>query len=235
MIETYADRLAAAGLELQAIRLNTETPFLWASGYYMPVYNDNRMLLINSEYRRLIAEAFSEIIKKENIAFDCIAGTSTAGIPHATTLADMLKCPLTYVRDKPKKHGMKNRIEGLPAETGYNGKKVLLIEDLISTGGSSAEAVEGIREAGGDISCCLSIFSYGLTEALEKFKALTPPCRVYSILTYDGLLNAARKRNYISSTQESILREWKSGPFEWGVRHGFPPVKQPGTAKGGGS
>ena len=157
----YTKKLISISLGINAVKLDTKTPFLWASGYYMPIYNDNRIFLQEKNYRELIADAFIEIMKDNNIDVDVIAGTSTSGIPLATTLADKLDLPLTYVRDKPKGHGLKNCIEGIPAETGYQGKKVLLIEDLISTGGSSIKAVQAIRDADGNIDCCLSIFSYG--------------------------------------------------------------------------
>jgi orotate phosphoribosyltransferase len=223
MTADYGKKLAAAGLELRAIRLDTGKPFLWASGFYMPIYNDNRMLLIKGEYRRMIAEAFAEILTEQAIEWEYIAGTSTAGIPHATTLADLLDAPLTYVRDKPKGHGLKNRIEGLPAESGYGGGRVVLVEDLISTGGSSVRAVEGIREAAGNISRCLSIFNYGLDRAVEKFGALDPPCRIHSILTYDLLLETALAGGYIDRGQAEELREWRGDPFGWGEERGFSP------------
>ncbi len=213
--------LIRAGLSIGALKLNPEQPFLWASGYHMPVYNDNRLLLGKKKYREMIAEAFMEIIDSRNIRVDMIAGTSTAGIPHATTLADKINLPLSYVRDKPKAHGLKNRIEGLPAEKGYEGRKVLLIEDLISTGGSSIEAVKAIREAGGEIEYCLSIFSYGMKEAEENFFSLKPSCTPLSIISYTQLISEAEESNYIRSEDIESLKEWEKDPFNWGRLHGF--------------
>ena len=215
-----AGLLIEASLEIGALKLNAEKPFLWASGYYMPVYNDNRLFLEKKKYRQMIAESFIQIIKENNIKVDVIAGTSTAGIPHATTLADKMDLPLTYVRNKPKPHGLKNRIEGLPEEKGYNGRKVLLIEDLISTGGSSIEAVKAIREAGGDIEYCLSIFSYGLKEADDNFTSLTPACTASSIISYDRLITEAEQKRYILKKDINSLREWREHPFQWGETHG---------------
>jgi len=214
--------LIRASLSIGALKLSPDKPFLWASGYYMPVYNDNRLLLAKKKYRQMIAESFQEIINRSNIQVDVIAGTSTAGIPHATTLADKMNLPLTYIRDKPKAHGLNNRIEGLPAEQGYEGRKVLLIEDLISTGGSSIKAVKAVREAGGEIEYCLSIFSYDLKEAEENFLSLKPACIPHSIITYSELISEAENSHYIRSEDISSLNEWREDPFNWGRLHGFP-------------
>jgi orotate phosphoribosyltransferase len=214
--------LIRTSLSIGALKLNPAQPFLWASGYRMPVYNDNRLFLRKKEYRMMIAESFREIISSGNIQVDVIAGTSTAGIPHATTLADLMDKPLTYVRDKPKAHGLNNRIEGLPAEKGYEGRKVLLIEDLISTGGSSIEAVKAVREAGGKIDYCLSIFSYGLKEADENFQGLKPVCTPQSIITYSELIGEAEEIGYIRPEEIGTLNEWREDPFNWGELHGFP-------------
>ena len=170
----YGERLAEISLEMGAIKLQPNDPFLWASGYRMPIYNDNRMLLSSSEARRLVAEGFLDILQQEEIDFEVIAGTSTAGIPHSTTLADMLGTPLTYVRTKAKDHGMGNQIEGLGGDRSYHNRKVVLIEDLISTGGSSIKAVQAVREAEGDITWCLAIFSYGLEKARTQFAEMVP-------------------------------------------------------------
>ncbi len=212
--------LIEASLNIGALKLNIEKPFLWASGYYMPIYNDNRLFLEQKKYRQMIAESFIQVVKDNNIKVDVIAGTSTAGIPHATTLADKMDLPLTYVRNKPKAHGLKNRIEGLPEEKGYEGRKVLLIEDLISTGGSSIEAVKAIREADGDIEYCLSIFSYGLKEADDNFASLTPSCTAVSIINYDNLITEASQKGYILQKETHSLREWREHPFQWGEAHG---------------
>ncbi len=216
--------LAEAILEIGALKLNVETPFLWASGYYMPVYNDNRLFLKEKRYRSMIAEAFVSIMQENGIKADVVAGTSTAGIPHAAVLADRLDLPLTYVRDRPKDHGLGNRIEGLPGDRGFEGRRVVLIEDLISTGGSSIDAVKSVRAAGGQIQYCLSIFTYGLDKASAGFSSLDPVCRTFSILSYGELVQAAENRGYIGREDAEVLREWRMSPFEWGSRQGFPPV-----------
>lgn len=219
----YGPRLAQAALALGAIRLRPADPFTWASGYRMPIYNDNRQLLAVPEYRALICSAFSEMMETLGLTdVDNIAGTSTAGIPHATTLADRLGKPLSYVRSSAKDHGMGNRIEGLGGDGTYGGRKVLLIEDLVSTGSSSIKAVEAIREANGDCGTCLAIFSYGLQKAADAFAALDPVCECHTILEYDTMIRTALETGYVRAEDEESLRQWRTSPFTWGEEHGFP-------------
>jgi orotate phosphoribosyltransferase len=222
----YGQELAKAGLTIKAIKLNPEKPFLWASGYHMPIYNDNRMFLFFPEYRKLILKGFEEIIKRENIKFDIIAGTSTAGIPHGALLADKFNVPFIYIRDKPKAHGLKNQIEGVDAESDLKQKSVIVIEDLISTGGSSARAVQAVRDANGVVDYCISIFNYGLDKAASAFNKLNIPSNTISILTYDVLLNTAKEIGYMSDIQINLLKEWKDNPFGWGEKNGFHKVNR---------
>lgn len=219
-------QIAKAGLEIKAIKLRPNDPFTWASGFRMPIYNDNRMFLFQSEHRAMFAESFRDYLKSESIGYDVIAGTSTAGIPPATTLADLTGKPLIYVRDKPKGHGLKNQIEGIDAESDLQGRRVVLIEDLISTGGSSAAAVQAIRDANGECNHCLSIFNYGLDKADEVFGNLKPKCNVGSLLTYDTLLEVAKETGYIDGQQTKMLSKWRADPFGWGEKHGFPKVEK---------
>ncbi len=216
----YGKLLAKVALEIKAIKLNPKQPFLWASGYYMPIYNDNRMLLGNFEHRKIIASGFIDLISKLKLDVEVIAGTATAGIPPATSLADRLEKPLIYVRASAKDHGLRNTIEGILLP----GQKVLMIEDLISTGGSSITAIEDIREAGGKIENCLSIFSYGLSEALKQFDQIS--CKVNSLLTYDLLLAEAQTQKYINQQELELLQDWRKNPFSWGEKNGFPKVEK---------
>ena len=220
----YEKEIAKAALNIKAIKLQPDNPFTWASGYRMPIYNDNRMFLVYAQYRELILNAFKELLSSRSITFDVIAGTSTSGIPPATTLADSLRKPLIYVRDKPKGHGLKNQIEGIDAESDLQGKEVILIEDLISTGGSSAKAVQAIRDANGVCNYCISIFNYGLGKANSAFDNLDSKCEVLSLLNYDILLEVAKEIEYINNQQTEMLAEWRQDPFGWGERNGFPRV-----------
>jgi orotate phosphoribosyltransferase len=221
-IDDVGRRIAEQGLRIGAIKLNPDNPFRWASGYRMPIYNDNRMFLYYPEARRVIARGLADIVEREGIAPEVVAGTATAGIPHGALLADLLELPYIYVRDKPKAHGLKNRIEGLDADSDLGDRAVVVIEDLISTGGSSARAVEGVREARGTCTWCLSIFSYGLDKAAEQFAALDPPCAFTSLLTFPLLLDVARTGGFLSAQQIALLEAWRLDPFGWGEAHGFP-------------
>ena len=225
-IKDIASRIAEEGLGIGAIKLNPDNPFQWASGYRMPIYNDNRMFLFYPQIRQTIAQGLAEIIAEEDIQPEVVAGTATAGIPHGALLADVLSLPYIYIRDKPKGHGLRNRIEGIDAESDLGGHRVVVIEDLISTGGSSARAVEAVREANGDCNWCLSIFSYGFEKAAEQFEALDPPCSFTSLLTFPTLLEVAGSGGFLSEDQIALLSEWREDPFGWGEKHGFPKVEK---------
>lgn len=314
----YSREIAGASLSIGAIKLRPEKPFKWASGYFMPIYNDNRMLLGSYGHRMLVAEGLKHMIEKEAIPCDIIAGTSTAGIAPAVTTANLLglplaiienkevylfpqefiksltnyfydnkyydviastcpfgiipgvtlanekKLPFAYVRQKKKAHGLEQQIEGIlkegqraqlidfyPAESYFDAAKqalfdnkagsvkgslrydpdlfpsnikgnwVVVIEDLVSTGGSSVDEVKLYREKGANVSRCFSIFSYDLGKALELFEKEN--CKLIPLLTYHTLLEVAKEREYINNEQEKLLEEWRLDPFKWGERHGFPP------------
>ncbi|HQB54685.1 MAG TPA: phosphoribosyltransferase family protein [Sphaerochaeta sp.] len=218
---TYGPKIAEAAFELGAIRLNVIDPFRWVSGYRMPIYNDNRRLLASSKARALVAEGFEAILNVLKYDPDSIAGTATAGIPHATTLADRLGKPLSYVRSSSKGHGLGNQIEGLAKGGTYENTHVLLIEDLISTGLSSTNAVEAIVAAKGQCPYTLAIFTYGFAAAEEAFAALNPKAAFHTILTYEVMLDSALKEGYISRSEAASLEAWSSDPFGWGIERGF--------------
>jgi orotate phosphoribosyltransferase len=240
-ITKIANEVAKTGLKIKAIKLNPENPFTWASGYRMPIYNDNRMHLWYPQNRKLILDGFLGLMSEDGFytgqPYDFIAGTSTAGIPHAEKLADNRYKPLVYVRDKPKDHGLKNQIEGIDAESDLQGKIGILIEDLISTGGSSVAAVQALRDANAFCNHCYSIFSYGFDKPFQMFVGIIPfdekqgrklnsPCIVRSILTYNTLLQVALETKEINDSQAEMLAEWRSDPFNWGEKRGFPKVEK---------
>ena len=212
---TWAPLLVKTALEMEAIKLSINEPFTWASGYKMPIYNDNRKFLQSCDSRHHIAKAFSELLGAIDFQPKHIAGTATAGIPHATTLADFLHLPLSYVRQSNKTHGLCNVIEGLGKEGSYKNQEVLVIEDLISTGMSSINACQAVRDAGGKVPYCFAIFSYGMQKAEEAFKALDPPCTPITIITYDVMIEEACKIGYINEEEKASLQEWKTSPFTW--------------------
>ena len=211
----FAEKLARISLEIGAIKFSPDQPFIWASGYKMPIYNDNRLLLGSAGHRALITQGFQDLLKKCTAKVEVIAGTATAGIPHATTLADLLQLPLIYVRSAAKTHGMGNRIEGPLRQN----QLVLVIEDLVSTGESAANAVPAIREAGGIVNHCFSIFSYGLTEATDKFKSIS--CEIHSILDFSELLKVALFTQNLTTSDIETLRSWQKAPFKWAENNGF--------------
>ncbi|ADY13825.1 orotate phosphoribosyltransferase [Sphaerochaeta globosa] len=220
----YGPLLAHVALDLGAIKLQVQQPFTWASGYRMPIYNDNRRLLASPKARSLVCDAFAAMLESLQFEPDNIAGTATAGIPHATTLADRLAKPLSYVRSSGKDHGLGQQIEGLGQSGSYEGAKVLLIEDLISTGGSSIKAVEAIVKAGGVCPYTLAIFTYGFDAAVKAFEALDQKCTFYTILDYDVMVESALKKGYVNEEEAGYLSQWREDPFTWGEKHGFPMV-----------
>lgn len=215
MTALNTQELAKIALEIGAVKINAESPFQWASGYKMPVYNDNRLLLGNPDHRRQIGEGLASVIKTNNLKTDVVAGTATAGIPHATTLANILSLPLVYVRSSPKGHGLKNQIEGILREK----QTVIVIEDVISTGGSVLRAIEALRSAGAIVEHCICIFSYGFENAVADFAKAN--CSIHSLLTFHTLLDYASDTEVITDEQMKILADWYSNPFKWGEKHGF--------------
>jgi len=220
----YAREIAKAGLSIGAIKLRPEQPFQWASGYMMPIYNDNRMFLKEPEHRELVVNGFLEKVTELDLPFQFVAGVATAGIPWATLIADRVGCQLAYARDKPKGHGLRNQIEGIDAEKDLEGRTGIVIEDLVSTGGSSARAVEAVRRANGVADYLFSVFNYGLDKAVEAFATLEPPCNVDSLLTYDVLMEVAEEMKCLTQEQVEVLKEWRKDPFGWGAKRGFPRV-----------
>ncbi|GJL80107.1 MAG: orotate phosphoribosyltransferase [Nitrospinaceae bacterium] len=217
---TVSEQLADIALQIGAIRIDTDNPFTWASGYRMPIYNDNRLFLGNADHRLLIARGFQSLIMDGKIVVDVVAGTATAGIPPATTLANLIEVPLIYVRPTAKKHGMKNQIEGVLKKE----QNVVVIEDLVSTGGSALNAVMAIRELGGRVDHCFSIFNYGFQEADDRFKEFS--CQLHSLLTFENLIDHAESIEKFTEPQLTLLRSWLDGPFSWGENHGFPRQTQ---------
>ena len=209
-----AQELAKIALEIGAVKINADQPFQWASGYKMPVYNDNRLLLGNPDHRRQIGEGLRNVIIEKNIQADVVAGTATAGIPHATTLANILNVPLVYVRSSAKTHGLENQIEGVLKKN----QKTVVIEDVISTGGSVLKAVEALRSAGAIVEHCICIFNYGFDKAVADFAKAN--CGMHSLLTFQTLLDYASDTGAIPSEHVKILTDWYSNPFQWGENQG---------------
>lgn len=198
-----AASIAADLLEIGAVKLQTQDLFTWASGLRSPIYTDNRVALAYPEVRNRICAGLVRLAKSLG-ALDAVVGVATAGIPHAALVADRLSLPLAYVRASAKQHGRQNRIEGrLQA-----GDRVVLIEDLISTGGSSLEAVEALREAGVAVVATLAIFSYGFEAAHRRF--VQAGCPLHTLTNYTQLVTEAERRGYVAAADLEVLQTWRT-------------------------
>jgi orotate phosphoribosyltransferase len=197
-------------LEIKAVSLRPNNPFTWTSGIHSPIYCDNRLTLSYPEIRRKIAAGLAEIIKNQFPGCDLIAGTATAGIPHAAWVSELLNLPMCYVRSKAKGHGKGNQIEGIAA----SGQKVVVIEDLISTGGSVITAVEALREAGCNVLGVVSIFTYELEKGRELLRSAD--ITSYSLTDYSTLIEVASEKGYVQPSESEKLIEWRKNPAEWG-------------------
>lgn len=195
--------IAQSLLEIKAVTLSPDDPYTWSSGIKSPIYCDNRVTLAYPEIRENIYQGLIELIKEHAQDTEIISGTATAGIPHAAFVGDQLKLPMSYVRSKSKGHGKGNQIEGALSK----GKKVVVIEDLISTGGSSINAVEALIEDGAEVLGVFAIFTYGINKAEEAFKAIDVP--FYTLSNYDELISVAEKEGYIENKDIKTLKAWK--------------------------
>jgi orotate phosphoribosyltransferase len=203
--------LVSGLLDAGAVRLSPRTPFTWASGLRSPIYCDNRQLLGFPELRGQLKTVLAERAALARPTL--IAGTSTAGIPWATLVADALGLPMAYVRPEPKKHGMGRQVEGPHAD----GHRVLLIEDLISTGGSSIKCVEALRHEDAEVIQVLALFSYGLPQADAAFKAAQVELAV--LATFQELADRARERGLLDANDMASLAEWRADTQAWSRHH----------------
>lgn len=206
---TYSQRVAKALLDIHAVTLNPDQPFTWASGLKSPIYTDNRLTISYPEVRQAIFNGMVEQIKLHFSEADVIAGTATAGIPHAAWVAQNMELPMIYVRTKTKDHGQGKQIEGVLKE----GQKVVVIDDLISTGGSVLNAVRAVNNAGGKVIGVVSVFTYDLPAAEQNFMA--NGLKYYSVTDYMTLIKVAKENNQISADHLKSLQEWRKDPLSW--------------------
>ena len=204
----HSTEFAKKLLQIKAIQINLQNLFVWASGIHSPIYCDNRIALSYPDIRDLIIDSLADIVNKDQ-NYDYIAGVATAGIPWGAFVADRIKKPFIYVRSESKSHGRKNQIEGRLDE----GKKVVVIEDLISTGGSAIKAVEAIRINKCIVTRVVSLFDYKLDIARKNFNDIS--CIYESISDFDILINEARLQGYISANDYDIIKDWKTDPENW--------------------
>ena len=196
-------------MQSKAIKLEPAKPFTWASGWKSPIYCDNRITLSFPEVRTAIKNAFAEKIKQHYPQVEVIAGVATGAIAQGALVAEVMNLPFAYVRSAPKKHGMENLIEGVVKP----GQKVVVVEDLISTGGSSLQAVDALRKAGADVLGMVAIFTYGFATAENNFK--TADCKLITLTNYMELLDLALETGFIKVDQLDILKQWRQSPETW--------------------
>lgn len=202
----FAEKL----MQIKALQINPQDPYQWASGWHSPVYCDNRKVLSYPYVRDFVKSELANMVLEHFNDADVIAGVATAGIPHGTMAADLLKLPFIYVRSKPKAHGMGNQIEGVLQE----GQKVVVIEDLVSTGKSSLEAVDAIRTAGGDVIGMCALFTYGFDASAKAMESANVP--LHTISNYSALMEVCEEQNLITAEQKTSLEEWRKSPDTWG-------------------
>ncbi|ALA43033.1 MULTISPECIES: orotate phosphoribosyltransferase [Paenibacillus] len=204
------EQIASHLLRIQAVALRPQQPFTWTSGIKSPIYCDNRLTMSYPEVRELIADSFAALIREQYPETEVIAGTATAGIPHAAWVAQKLNLPMAYVRDKAKGHGKENQIEGRIGA----GQKVMVIEDLISTGGSSIKAAQAVAQAGAQPLAVLAIFSYQLDKATQAFEEAG--VELQSLSNYTALMNVALREGTIQEEEMELLRSWRQDPASFG-------------------
>ena len=204
-----AAKTAELLLQINAIKLNPSNPFLWASGWQSPIYCDNRLTLSFPAIRNYIRDEIAKQIEEKYGKPDVIAGVATGAIGIGILVAEALNLPFVYIRPEPKKHGRQNQIEGFLQK----GQTVVVIEDLISTGKSSLEAVEALRNAEANVKGMIAIFSYGFDIASQNFKNAN--VELHTLSNYENLVNLALAKNYISENEELALKAWRANPSEW--------------------
>ena len=204
-----AKKIAKSLLQINAIILQPNNPFKWAAGWNSPIYCDNRKTLSYPEIRTFIRTSLASAINNHYKGANVIAGVATAGIPHGALVAEELGLPFIYVRSKAKEHGKQNQIEGHFEK----GQSVVLIEDLISSGKSSLEAVSALREAGMNVKGLVSIFTYGFEAAKQNFE--NADCNFVSLCDYENMLPQALETNYITKSELPLLQEWRKDPSIW--------------------
>jgi orotate phosphoribosyltransferase len=212
-MENISEKVADYLLQIKAIKLQPSNPFTWASGWKSPIYCDNRKTLSFPEVRSFIRDAFVFTVRDLYPDTDIIAGVATGAIAHGVLVAEKLGLPFVYVRSEAKTHGLGNQIEGYYEK----GKKVVVIEDLISTGGSSLSAVRALRKAGCEVLGMVAIFTYGFRKSEEQFTS--EGCDLSTLSNYNTLIECAVRSGYIGDTEIHTLQQWRTDPSVWGTEN----------------
>ncbi|MEI6508655.1 MAG: orotate phosphoribosyltransferase [Bacteroidota bacterium] len=208
--ENVAAKIAEYLLEINAIKLKPTDPFTWASGWKSPIYSDNRLFLSHPLIRTYIKKELGNLIKQKYPTAEAIIGVATAGIAPGALVADYLEIPFGYVRSEPKKHGMGKQVEG----DIHPKQKIVVVEDLVSTGKSSLQAIDALRDFGCEILGMVSIFNYGFDAAIQNFEQAN--CSFFSLSNYNELITVAVSKNLIKNEEKDLLSEWRKSPSTWG-------------------
>ncbi|HLN21555.1 MAG TPA: orotate phosphoribosyltransferase [Bacteroidales bacterium] len=210
-MDDIAKRTAGFLLQINAIKLQPSNPFTWASGWKSPIYCDNRKTLSFPDVRSFLSDSFAARVKELYPDAELIAGVATGAIAHGALAADKLKLPFVYVRSGAKEHGLGNQIEGFYKK----GQKTVVIEDLISTGGSSLNAVKALRDAGCEVLGMVAIFTYEFKKATDAFAV--DNCKLNTLSNYSTLIESALSTGYIGQAEVETLRKWREDPASWGI------------------
>jgi orotate phosphoribosyltransferase len=205
----FSKELALSLLKINAVVLRPNEPFVWASGWNSPIYCDNRLTLLHVDLRNKMAETLANFIKTNIPTVEVITGTATAGIPHAAWVSDRLNLPMAYVRSKAKSYGMGNQIEGGVKK----GQPTVVIEDLISTGGSAVSVVDALQFVGADVQAICTIFTYNFEVSKKNFDNVGVP--VYSLTDYQTLIEVAVKHGFVKESDVALLNQWRKTPDTW--------------------
>lgn len=201
--------IAQSLLQIKAIKLNPANPFTWASGWKSPIYCDNRKILSFPEVRKQVYKAFARVIAEKYPEAEVVAGVATGAIAHGALVAEEMGKPFIYVRSSPKSHGLTNQVEGDYSK----GAKVVVIEDLVSTGGSSLSAVEALRDAGCEVLGMVAIFTYGFPAAAENFDKAG--VKLDTLSNYNAMIELAIEQGYVPAEALETLKEWRNNPSQW--------------------
>lgn len=207
--------IARALLEIDAVGFSPKQPVTFKSGIVSPVYVDNRRLSFHPAQWQIVIQGFAALITQQSLAFDVLAGVAVGGIPHSAALAYLLQQPSVFVRKETKTHGAKKQVEGGDVTE----KRILLIEDMVTTGGSSLDAVEILRSAGATVNAVLAIVSYGFAEAQQAFS--TAGVTLHTLTHFDVILNEARQLERFTEDEAAVIRDWFDDPHGWAQRQGF--------------
>ena len=203
------DKISEILLKVNAVILRTKPPFRWASGILSPIYTDNRLLMSYPKERDLIVNSFIKLLKSNKIKADGFAGTATAGIPWAAWIAQKMNKPMVFVRSESKDHGKENKVEGVVE----SGKNYIVVEDLISTGGSSLNTINAVREKGGVVENCIAIFTYELEKSKTNFESVN--VKLSTLTNFTNLIKTAVQKKYIERNQLAHIMDWKKNPEGW--------------------